>query len=1434
MRFARVIWFTVFALLFVAVATRMFAQQLPEPRRLILKLGAGEQLSFTPQGRAVLPHAIDAVLTAVGPCTVNPLAPVSALRKGSDELQRFVVVDVSPDADIPALLEQLSLMPEIEYAERDKYYRLDAAPNDSAWSSQWGAHRIDLPSAWEVTRGDPRIVIGVIDTGIDPAHPDLKEQVWINAGEDTNGDGRFQPWPATEIRDGIPGDFDGIDNDGNGFVDDVIGYDFVDQPDVSNAAGGDYRDPDPIPDDEMGHGTNVSGIIGAKTDNVIGIAGTAPGCRIMVLRAFDARGVGSESDVSRGLAYAIANGARVINMSFGDVVYSRVLRDVIRYAYARGIVMVASSGNSQSTELHYPSAYDETISVCATTSDDHLAGFSNYGQTIDIAAPGSDILTTDIRSGYSAFYGTSASAPFVTGVAALLLSRNDRLTPEDVRGILIASAEDLGSRGWDERFGAGLLRADKALRLEFPTVLRITSPATDAATNAGSLVVLGTATSPVMTGYRMMYGMGANPQRWNDITPDIPAQVVADTLCVWNISALPDTTYTLRLAAVSDKGTTLDDRVVVHIDRTPPEIRGAVLVPALDGNAYGVSVGFITDEPTLGKVWYRPRGSSEPWTWASVEGATRNNLFIGATHAIFLGPELFVPGRSYEFYLSAENAVGLETIMRDDNGRNLEFTVPSPVSGLGFNRVLPALPVSRVMGSTPDLNRNGRVEVLLNNLSDDGLFQAWEFNGLDFVRVDNNGSLGKELPRATGDLTGDGVPELLTSLVRDGFLYAGESSGTFPTRRIWSDSGGGDFWPVAIADITGDGVNEVLAVRDDSTIGVYRWTNGKLEIFADIVNPTGAPAPGNAFNAPRVAIGDFNGNGRRDLLFGDADGDFFIAEHDGAGGFPIIWGASNDFVNGSDFVVAGDFNGDGRDEFAAGFRTDTDDVVPFWFVGIFRMKANNEVEALWSAQFHGVAESSQYGSFTRIQNSLSAGNLDLDAADELVITTYPELYIVEYDATKDAFDASFFLPLVNTNAAIVSDIDNDGVNELGIALVDSVVWYRKDLPYNGPPPPRSISVEYISATSVRIDWTIGAAAPEYRLYKGEDPSSMALSGTFPAPASLVDPDITAGVSMQYAIAAYDPARTPSESPRLYSRKLAPHEIPRIDSLKYVLQGQFLCKVSQDMGTVIPSPSHFRLDGTREPLSVALLDERTLLLSFGTLDDGRYGINLLGLRDGEGIPFEDITVGPVDVVTPGVNACYIERVEFLPPRSFRVLFSAPVDAVSASIAGNYEFSPAGYASLAVPDPADARAVLLEVAGDLPIGALGKEYVLKVRNVLCVNGALIGDGPGSTAGVILNRQTLDDVFVYPNPLRPEDAQQFVTFANLTPQAVIRIYSVSGMFIREVIEDDGNGGVEWNLRDDAGQLVPAGVYIFRAAGKNVGGMDVEPKLGKFAIVR
>ncbi len=1421
----------------LALLTAPLAAQQEHPTQFFIRLKNAATAQITLTGGLLFSDPLLQEKLAAGEISsARPLfPPARAFRKGAPAEPRppIYLLTARDSAARVSLMRQLAASPAVEYVEPNRFLKVDFVPNDSAYGSQWALKKIEMEQAWEATKGSTAVRIGVIDTGIDYTHEDLRSQLWINPAEDINHNGTFEPWPATETRNGITGDFDGIDQDGNGYADDVIGYDFTDQSGVSNAAGGDYDQPDPDPADDFGHGTSVSGIIAAATDNGKGIAGIAPGCRLVTLRAFNALGVGTEADVARALAYAADMGVQVVNMSFGDVSFSRVLRDVVRYAYRAGVAMVASAGNSGSAEIHYPSGYDETVSVGASTANDGLAGFSNYGASVDLVAPGVDIVTTDRENRYTSFNGTSASAPFVTGVAALILTLHPEFTPEEVRGVLVASAYNVGGKGWSDYTAAGRLDAAKAVAMDQPTIVRIYSPKTDFATGGSVVPIVGTAASPLMRSYMLQYGAGATPSQWIDIVPPAARQVVNDTLALWDISGLPDSTYVIRLAAVSDKGITIEDRVTIAIDHTKPVFLGVGFVPAIDGDGYGVAAGFQTDEPTLGKIFYRRKNSGDPWNWISAEGNTENNLFIGTIHYFFVGKKYLLPETDYEFYFSAINKAGLETAVTN-GGSYFTTHTGGIIPTAGFLKKPWSLPASRLFPVTTDFNNNGRKELLLNDVTAGNRLKVLEFDNGSFDDL-TPPTLLDRFPRAVGDANGNGKTELLASIVRRGILYEQPAANTVPSAIIWADTTSDRFWPCAIADVNDDGKQEVVAITSDSTIGIFTLSaSNVMQQIATLVNPT-APPPGghNTFGSPTVAIGDFNGNGRTEMLFGDEDGDFFIYETRGGNSFEATWIAENDFEQGSDFVAAGDFDGDGKKEIVLGFRTGASDIIPFWYFTIRKLNIQNVSTPLWEQAFYGIEESSAFGAFSKIQNSITVGNVDQDPADELVITTFPELYIIKYNPATKTCGPIWMQPLVNTNSAVIADLDRNGINEVGFALQDSVVFYERDVPYAGPSIPSSVDVAYLTATSVRLAWTAPSAAPAYRVYKGDSPSSLSLLGTMSAN-GFTDFDIVAGKSYVYAVAGYDSTRTPAESPKVISRLLHPHDPPVIDSARFAGSGQVLLFVSQEMGTAIPHVSSLSLNGTRTPESVALLGRRRILLTFDQLSDGDYFIAPSGLRDAEGMPFDPAGRADFGVTNAAAPQFYILRIAYVPEGRIDVWFNMEVDSITAANASNYQFSPAGKVQKAEVDPADRTLVHLTLSREQPIGALGREYRVSVRNVRSSTGIPIVSGAGSTAGIIINRDNLENMFVFPNPWRAAEGTDAVTFANLTARARIRIYTLSGMFIREILEEDGNGGAEWDMLDADGKRVPSGIYIYYATGTNARGVSVDPKTGKLAILR
>ena len=348
------------------------------------------------------------------------------------------VVELSAGTDQEAFLKALQQEPDVEFAELDELIPpAEMTPNDPNYGSQWHLPMIQTPAAWSTTSGAPDVTIAIIDTGVDPTHPDLQSKL-------------------------------------------VPGWNFYD----NNADSSDV----------YGHGTAVAGTAAASSNNGLGVASVAWGCQIMPIRISDPSGFGSLSAMANALTWAADRGARVANISY-QVTDSLTVRSAAQYFQSKGGVVTIAAGNDASFDSTSDNPY--VLTVGATISTDVLAAFSTRGNNLDIAAPGLSIQTTSRGSGYSSWSGTSFSAPIAAGVAALVISANPVLRGAQVQNVLKQSADDLGSAGWDPSYGWGRLNAARAVDLAMNTVgsdddlapqVNITSPA-DGSAIAGAVNV---------------------------------------------------------------------------------------------------------------------------------------------------------------------------------------------------------------------------------------------------------------------------------------------------------------------------------------------------------------------------------------------------------------------------------------------------------------------------------------------------------------------------------------------------------------------------------------------------------------------------------------------------------------------------------------------------------------------------------------------------------------------------------------------------------------------------------------------------------------------------------------------------------------------------------------------------------------------------------
>lgn len=363
--------------------------------------------------------------------------------------------------------------PHVAYAEFDYVLKPLTTPNDPKMINQWGlndpgSYGINAPQAWSVFTGDPNFVIADIDTGMQLDHLDLAANLYHNPNE-------------------IPGN--GIDDDNNGFVDDVNGWDFYDN--------------DNDPSDTHGHGTHTAGIIGAVGNNGIGVTGVNWACKLMPLRFIGPNG-GYNSDAIRALEYAVGMGVKISNNSWGGDAYDQSLADAIEAAKNAGHIFVAAAGNSASdnnTAPMYPASYanDNIISVAAIDSTGSLAYYSNFGSTtVDIAAPGDQIYSTYIGNTLTYLSGTSMAAPHVAGVAALLWASHPEMTWQQVKARILAKARPLPSLA-GKCVSGGLVDAYATLSDQaLPPAVSIGTPSNNAVVTQGAPVTLsGTASDGV-------------------------------------------------------------------------------------------------------------------------------------------------------------------------------------------------------------------------------------------------------------------------------------------------------------------------------------------------------------------------------------------------------------------------------------------------------------------------------------------------------------------------------------------------------------------------------------------------------------------------------------------------------------------------------------------------------------------------------------------------------------------------------------------------------------------------------------------------------------------------------------------------------------------------------------------------------------------------
>ena len=1142
-------------------------------------------IRVTPEAQAALnsdaigaeskrPHAkspLQKLHNQMGVRSIYPLFPHVAHSGANPNLKRIYLLRFQIPVNLHVIKASYAAHPLIEEIEFNYIRQTQASeiiPNDPRFEEQWNLSLIDMPGAWAIEKGDPEIIIAVVDTGFDYTHEDLASQTWVNADE-------------------IPDN--GIDDDNNGYIDDVHGWDFSEPPRSDGSGKSQNGDNDPI--DESGHGTHVTGIVGAAVDNDVGIAGIAWNCKLMPIRGAGVEGIRDDRSAA-AIVYAVDNGARVINMSWGGRDRSFVLRDAVDYAYARGVLMVAASGNASEGASIFPAGYRKVISVAATEQHKQKFYQSNFGASIDIGAPGNVIVSTHINNRYRSLSGTSMATAHVSGVAALIISKRPSLTHQEVRQILLSTADPITES--PELVDAGNLNAARALMASSSLKAHILSPEAHKG-GSNQIEIVGTAGGFKFDTWQLLYGLSAVPTTFQPIHAPSRQQKINETLLVWETASVAEGIYTLRLEVNSVEGTVLRDEVVVSVDRTPPQVQNVKVQNQITKGDYVTVVSWSTDDFTINTLSQRAREATAPFRPIEEKSASQEHFFT-----------LSLDTGSYDLFITSRNDVGLETV--DDNGGKFyrAEVIDKSIPPNGFVETSTTLPPMHLGSVTADLDRDGLLEIVGLPITDNAAtgIEVHERTGAGIYQLQYTGTVNAK-PFAVDDTDGDGLLEILSGTRERLFLLESVTQDGYPEKVIWETpflSSG------QIVDLDNDGRKEIVGA-DNFNDNLRIFENRGNDSYDEILVIKNETEGSNVFGE-QFAVGDFDANGVLELMVGDSEGELFIYESVGDDLLVEKWRMKLDIENAYQ-LAAGDLTGDGIPEFVVGGTVLAEylpSMLPRWEYHVFTAfppvstnprtggGATSRYQSIWSQAITP---------FNLRGNSLTIGDVDGDLQNELVILANPSVYVFKWvdgpdfigiQSSLDGNHGSSVLAPIwhhevwETPRLFQADLDQDNFSELylnsEVNLLTFTHVHASDPNSVVNIQPYELSATPLSARAVRIDWETLDEAVSYTVYRAVgDPDEVPFHFEVIAAGldfvGYLDRKVTKDVTYWYTVSAKNEAGVESAQAKPVS--VTPRTPPKLIAAVYIQHNQVAVTYDKQMGAAI---GNSRLYLLREPKQLA--------------------------------------------------------------------------------------------------------------------------------------------------------------------------------------------------------------------------------------------------------
>lgn len=795
-----------------------------------------------------------------------------------DIVPRMYVLHVENGTDVLSASTAFKGCPDIECSDLYDIPHLFYTPNDPSINAQWHLAKVEAYNAWDILRGDTTrvAIISICDTGIYWMHPDLADNMWINVPEDLNGNGTMDA-----------GDFNGLDDDGNGYVDDVIGWD-------NGNNDNDPREDSPI------HGTHVAGCASEVTDNALNGAGLGFSARVMANKG--ANYAGQLTAVYQAMIWAANNGAHIVNCSWGSTYYSSNYQNIINGLWSSGVLVVAAAGNENNSQNHYPSAYNHVLAVAATTQSDTKASFSSYGGYVDVSAPGVGIYATWATGSFMALDGTSMASPITAGLAGLLKAADPSASPDDISDIIIASADNIDSLNpqYVGMLGSGRINAYSALAssntpniVERSRLLTITDDDGDGILNPGeSFELVLTLENIWASAENVAVTLTGNDDiSFSDGSADfgnIPhggsASNASDpfdgTVSIDNIPG----PVTVNMNIQADGGYNVDVDLIIEtslyqlnfpID-IPGNIESSPVVFDVDGDgAKEIIVGASDDNVYV----IEANGQNSNGWPKDAEGDVVTGPAVGNLDALG-GYEVVAISKTG--YFNAWSASG-----NDLPG------FPVNIGGIFYSGALLA-----------DIDGNYDLEIIAGSFTDNNIY-VLNHDGSNFSGWPVTGDNRWYGSPSAGDLDSDGDMEI---------IYAGFDSSLHAYNSDGNEMPG---FPVALDDVVwGSAPVGNLDGDPDMEIAVVTSSASLYVINHDGSIAAGYPVSATGIIRSSPSLADVDGDGDLDIVFGGNDGDIHV--FDAASGSEITGFPQNVSGSVTATTVAGDITGDSETDIIVG------------------------------------------------------------------------------------------------------------------------------------------------------------------------------------------------------------------------------------------------------------------------------------------------------------------------------------------------------------------------------------------------------------------------------------------------------------------------------------------------------------------------------------